>query len=241
MGLIEKPADCLPTVGGAGRLIALEGIDGAGKTTIRNCVVDLLCDLDVVGQDGKELAAMPGFARRCMAGVANLLWPGVDTARDHLLRPQYWLYLQALRYTLLSQFVVEPKLSEEGCLLVDGWYYKFYVKLRMRGFEDEFLDAVFGSSVEPDLVILLDPDVATVWQRRSFALHEMGLHEGYPTLDRESFVHYQSRVRAALVDLANKHGWITLEVDAQDESERTAEEVARVVRNFLLAGDDPSR
>lgn len=223
-----------------GRLIALEGIDGAGKTTLRDCVADLLGDLNVIGQDTKELAATPSFARRSMVGVADLLWPGVDTAFDHLLRPQYWLYLQALRYTLLSQFVVEPKLSAGGRLLVDGWYYKFYVKLRMRGFQAAFLDAVFGSSVEPDLVILLDPNVATVWQRRSFELHEMGLHEGYRMLNRESFIDYQLRVRAALLDLANAHGWVTIKVGAEDGLECTAEDVVRVVRAFFLKEDASS-
>lgn len=221
---------------GSGRLIALEGIDGAGKTTLSERVALTMADLRVNSQDTKEVAVTPSYAQRSMASVAELLRPKADEAFEHHLGPHYWLYLQALHFTLLSQFVVAGKLATRTHLVADGWYYKFYAKLRLRGFDAGFLDDVFRASIKPDLVILLDPDVRAVWERRTFAPREMGLHGNYGVLNRESFIDYQSRVRAALRDLAqNDRGWVTIRVDGSDGCERTAEQVTEIIREFLGA------
>src|SRR5438128_310304 len=85
-----------------GRLIVLEGVDGSGKTAIRNHVASSLSDLGVVPQSSKEVAEAPDFARRSMLAVASLLWPTEDTSFDHQLPAEYWLHLQAIWYALES-------------------------------------------------------------------------------------------------------------------------------------------
>jgi dTMP kinase len=219
--------------GASGALIVLEGIDGAGKTALRDRVAERLGDVGLIRQSTKEVARAPDFAHESMTRVAGLLWPAADTSFDHLLRPEYWLYLQALWYTLASQFVIAPKLERGDRLLTDGWYFKFYAKLRLRGFEADFLDAVFRPAAAPDLVVFLDADVASVWGRKQFRLAEMGLHHDYAELGRDSFVDYQSRVRSALVELAASRGWTTVRVAGGEELERTAEHVEHAIRAFV--------
>ena len=216
-----------------GGLIVLEGIDGAGKTALRDRVAEALHDCGVDAQSSKEIAPAPDFAHHSMTRVASLLWPREDTDFDHHLRPEYWLYLQALWYTLATQFVIGPKLESGRLLLADGWYFKFFAKLRLRGFQTEFLDSVFRPAVEPDLVILLDPDVTSVWGRKRFTLREMGLHGEYSELGYESFVDYQSRVRTELRGLASERDWVAIGIGEEHEPGDTARLVEEAIRAYL--------
>jgi len=214
-------------------MMVLEGIDGAGKTALRDKLAANLRDLHVTPQDTKEIAAHPDFAYQSMTTVAGLLWPKVDTSFDHLLPAEYWLYLQATWYTLGSTFVLEPKLQRGEMLLADGWYYKFYAKLRLRGFSASFLEAVFRAVTTPDLVVLLDPEVESVWGRKQFRLTELGLHDNYDRLGRDSFINYQSRVRQVLLELATRQKWPTVKVGASSPIDETVVSVEEAIRIYL--------
>lgn len=216
-----------------GALIVLEGIDGAGKSTLRDPVASRLTDLGVTAHHTKEPATAPQFAHNSMCTLASLLWSGADAPSDHLQGSHYWLYLQALWYAQASRFVVEPKLTRGESLVADGWYFKFYAKLRLQGFETGFLDSVFAPALKPDVVVLLDPEVPAVWERRGFSCSEMGLHANEHDLGRESFVRYQSGVRESLLELGAEHGWIVASVHQTEDVARTADRVARLVRARL--------
>jgi thymidylate kinase len=235
---VDDPSDTTPEMR-YGRMIVLEGIDGAGKTALRDRLSASLSDLHVTPQNPKEIAAEPDFARQGMTSVAGLLWPKVDTSFDHLLPAEYWLYLQATWYTLGSRFVIDPKLQRGEVLLADGWYYKFYAKLRLRGFSSGFLDAVFQAVTEPALVLLLDPEVEAVWGRKQFRLTELGLHDDYERLGRDSFIDYQSRVRRMLLEVAARWGWPTFKVAPGTPIEETALSIEDAIRAHLADIDDP--
>jgi hypothetical protein len=83
-------------------------------------------------------------------------------------------------------------------------------------------------------VVLLDIDAASVWERREvYRLTEMGLHDGYENLGRESFVHYQGRVAGALSAPARPPRWTTVAVDPRAPEEVNAARVESEVRARL--------
>jgi thymidylate kinase len=168
-----------------------------------------------------------------MRTVSGLLWPPTETGHDAAYRPQYWLYLQVLWYTLACQFAIAPRLATGIHLLTDGWLFKFYAKMGLRGIPSKHLDEIFASILAPDLVILLECEVESAWGRRTFRDHEMGLHEDYVKLGVESYVDYQTRVQAALKALADARGWPSVKIRPSDGLDTTATEVEDLIRQFL--------
>jgi thymidylate kinase len=221
-----------------GHLIVVEGIDGAGKSTVCRLLAGQLPG--VVYLTNKTRCDHPPWARRMMTELAGVIWPPTDTDFDHLLPASFWLHLQAAWYALLSRTVIAPQLAAGLTLLVDGWYYKLVAKLALRGFGPGQLEAAFADAAVPDEVVLLLVEPATVWERgRDFRLTELGLHhpDEYPRLGRDSFVHYQGRIAAELRGLAARDGWAVVPVDADAKPAQTAADLL----DALTSRPGPSR
>ena len=231
-------AASLPAFAGSptGYFLSFEGIDGSGKTTLARATASVLASSDVSFCSSKSIPLQTEpVVRSCMEQVSSLLWPKRDTDFDHLLPAEYWLHLQGAWYSLISQFQILPRLREGETLLTDGWFYKFFAKLRLRGFELDHLEATFRDVVQPGLVILLDVDVEGVWNRKkTFRLTEMGLHhnDDYPSLGRESFVHYQSQVLSKLKEIAAAQGWAQVRLDPTTSIEHNSRLLAEQIREF---------
>lgn len=223
-----------------GHFIALEGTDGSGKTTLSRSVADSLSNLGIEYCSKKEIPRNPTFVEKSMGNIAALLWPEENTSFDHLLPPQYWLYLQATWYSLLYEFVVVPKLKDGRTLIIDGWYYKFMAKLLVRGFDYDYLDAIFSHIPPPDAVILLEPDIEAVWNRKkNFRLHEMGLHHPYPELGERSFIDYQSKILSYFQFIARKQHWITLSLNANAPLEQNSSIVQTYIQTLPFLSTNP--
>jgi thymidylate kinase len=211
--------------------IALEGIDGAGKTTLCREVVKRLQYPGVACCSGKEIARNPEFVEPIMTSLSALLWPKENTTFDHQLPVQYWIYLQATWYSLASEFVIQPRLREGRVVLVDGWCYKFWAKLLHRGFDRDHLATIFSHATVPDMVLLLEPSMEDVWERKTdFKPHELGLHHNYPELGKSSFIDYQSRILTHLRNLARDMGWVSVAIDGKAPVEHNAEKIAAEIR-----------
>jgi len=58
-------------------------------------------------------------------------------------------------------------------------------------------------------VILIDRDLDEIWQNaRSFNQSEMGLHDNYEDLGKQSFLSYQTRIRNQYLEIAKTNSWI---------------------------------
>ncbi|MFE9748586.1 dTMP kinase [Saccharothrix saharensis] len=224
-----------------GRFVALEGVDGVGKTTLAGLVADLTYEQWLAAPDREPAGVVfvprrarsgtSPFAARLMEHLAQMLWHSGDS-RD--LEAAFWVTLQASWFTAHSTCVIGPVLDSGHDVVVDGWYYKFWSKLLGQGFRREDLETVFASAREPDHVVLLDADVATVFDRRTdFRPTELGLHAGYGGLDRASFVDYQSRGLGVLKEMARERGWTTVAVAADETVPDTAESTRSAVRAAL--------
>lgn len=216
-----------------GPFLVVEGIDGAGKSTVCRIVAERLRGF--VAMSNKSICDEPDWAVDTMHRLAGLIWPRTDTDYDHLLPAAYWLHLQAAWYAVLSDLVITPRRKGGQSIVVDGWYYKLVAKLALRGFNRAQLDRAFEHVAQPDQVALLSVQPDVVWDRpRDFRLTELGLHhpDEYPELGRESFIDYQTRIAAELAELARRHGWTVVPVTSTDTPQATAATIVRLVERL---------
>jgi hypothetical protein len=82
-------------------------------------------------------------------------------------------------------------------------------------------------------VLLLLADVGAVYDRRSdFRPAELGMHAGYTDLDRGTFVDYQTRTALNLLELADRHGWHTAQLDPHEPIPATADRLTPTIAHL---------
>jgi dTMP kinase len=136
-----------------GLLIAIEGIDGAGKTTLAAALAQRLrdCGLRVVGS--KEPTHGPhGTALRNTAASGRL------SAAEELE-----LLLADRRQHV--QELIAPALAAGQAVLLDRYYYSNMAYQGAEGLDPAAIRECNAFAPEPDLVLLLDLPVATGLQR----------------------------------------------------------------------------
>jgi thymidylate kinase len=222
-----------------GRLIALEGPDGVGKTALATLLAQATYEDAVAGLGGdatvtpgdaplvftakRQVSRTSGYAAGLMGHLATMLWHSGD-APD--LPDAFWAGLQSAWFTAHSTAVVQPLLDAGYDVLVDGWIYKFCSKLLLQGWVQHDLDVIFARARRPDAVILLTASPSALYARRhDFRPAELGMHAGYDTLNEESFVHYQEAGLQRLHAMADAGGWPVVRLDP---GEPPAESAARI-------------
>lgn len=215
-----------------GRFIALEGTDGVGKTSLAQHLADLSYD-DAVAMlrqpsngaqrqisrrvtfvSRRQISATSQFSANLMQQLSTMLWHSGD-AMD--LSDTFWISLQAAWFTAHTETVTRPLLEAGFDVIVDGWLYKFYAKLLIQGRTERELDTIFANVLMPDTVILLQADTGAIFdRRRDFRLTELGMHAGYDTLSRETFVDYQTKTASNLRHFARRYGWHIVDLDPHE-------------------------
>ena len=214
-----------------GQLIVLEGVDGSGKTTLSRETAKRLGDIGFCYCSRKEIMRGDSFVATQMKKVASLMWTDNEGETDHQLPTHYWLYLQSLWYTMLSQFIIEPLLAHGKIVIVDGWFYKFIARLLVENFDSSYLYAIFSHVLEPDIVFLLDVDVEVIWNRgRPLRAYEMGSHQGYQGSAKEAFMKLQLRTLHYLKRFAMDKKWHVLSIDEK----ASIDECTELVRVNIL-------
>jgi|GEM_PF-5312990 len=204
-----------------GRLIALEGPDGIGKTTLARALADAsyeqACALGS-GEPGRlvfvprrQVCGTSDYARTIMQKLSDVLWHSGDSPD---LPAAFWVGLQAAWYNALRTAVLEPLLTSGHDVIIDGWWFKFFSKLRLQGYAQGDLDVVFGTVSQPDAVVLLAADLGALYDRRQdFEPRELGMHAGHIELNRSSFISYQQDGLRFLKGYAVQFGWPVLHLD----------------------------
>ena len=211
----------------------LAGIDGAGKSATSQRVAELMADVPLVSLSHKQIATGDRLVERTMGEVADLLWPKIDRSFVRSLPSLYRVHLHAAWYNLFVEYVLRPRLATGEVLILDSWYYKFFAHLVPFGYETAFLDVMFSHVPEPDLVVLLDPPVDAVFERRDFGPIELGIYMEYPELGRDSFVHYQGQIREVALELARRRGWSVLAVGVDESLDEVAARVEALARDTV--------
>jgi dTMP kinase len=206
-----------------GAVIVLEGIDGAGKTTLAPLVAELV-DGRFISR--KTVPERPATAKATLNSLATALWESGGGAE---LPTDYWLHLQLAWYTAFSSLTI-PAASGTTRVVIDGWYYKFLAKLVAGGCSADDLLTMFRGVTKPTQVVLLVVDADAAWRRRSaFRDSELGAHAGYETLGENSFIDYQTRVSSILERFAIRFNWKTIRVTTSESADRTAMRIAALL------------
>ncbi|MSQ27169.1 MAG: dTMP kinase [Dehalococcoidia bacterium] len=185
-----------------GLFVALEGIDGAGKTT----QADRLAEKLRIRWPSRQVLLLhepgsTGLGERIRRLVKEEQGTTIDPIAELLL-------FAAARAQLVSE-VIAPTLSAGGVVLCD----RFTASTRAyqgagRGIEMHLIDqveSVATGGIRPDLTILFDLNIETALARRSTALKD-------DRFERQEIAFYQ-RVRAGYLDAAQEQPGRWLVVD----------------------------
>ncbi|MFJ8582782.1 dTMP kinase [Micromonospora sp. NPDC093277] len=191
--------------------IAIEGIDGSGKTTATRNLVEALrkSGHEAIALNKRTPGVLDDYVTKHLSLLAEAIWTNSKNSPIHLLGERHWMHLHAAYLSALGKQIKEGQLvDKEGFVVVDGWVGKLTARMatgRVNSAEEIF--SFFGSIVQPDVVIVLDvpPEVAEDRLAGDFTVGET---RSLGAETSPGFVAYQSEVRAILLHLAESHGWL---------------------------------
>ncbi|MFI6517604.1 dTMP kinase [Spirillospora sp. NPDC050679] len=208
-----------------GVLVAIEGCDGAGKSTIAPLVAAGLRarghPVRSLHPKNPDLSALPEYLRAHLGQLQRLLWreQGHEEERN-LLPDAHWITLSGSWFAAVDDLVVRPALHEGGIVLLDSWSTKLEVRFSLKGpaFAEHAAN-VYRPITRPRIGVLLDVDPVVAAARKStFGLSECGHFDGLRGRGPENFVAYQSRVRSALLDRAAADRWAVVATDSPGDA-----------------------
>lgn len=213
-------------------LIAVEGIDGSGKSTVVRELSEQLISSSVevcCANKKKAGRVTPEIAARADA-LSRLIWDA--EAPVDQFGTTHWILLIASWYSALDRFQPMFSPDDDRVVIVDGWYYRNIAKTIVRsGADEDWLDSLFASAVDPDVVVLLDVDPEVAWTRGSeFTDTELGRWDGFEGGPAEAFCRYQARIRRELQRMSERLGWASLTPHPALAPSAIAEEV---IERFL--------
>lgn len=141
-------------------MVAVEGIDGAGKTLLCAALAERLRGhgLRVHLLDRRTLATEADFAGRRMAELRGVIWPAEAEPSDDALGTHVYLYLLAAWFVGLSR-LTRGIVARHDIVLTDGSFYRVVAKAHARaGLDRDWLFGLFAHALRPDRVLLLDLD-----------------------------------------------------------------------------------
>ncbi len=207
-----------------GKLIAIEGTDGVGRST----QIELLKDwLQVQGFGVLET----GWTR------SNLMKRSIESAKEgNMLNRLTFSLLYATDFADRLENQVLPALRSGFVVLADRYVYTAFARDVVRGKEPRWIRDVFGFALQPDLVCYLKIDVDSLIPRviesggMNYWEAGMDLHMGEDLFD--SFKKYQSFLINEYDKMADEFGFEVIDARGKVDEIQSAirEKVARVLK-----------
>ena len=198
-----KPAEL------GGKLIAIEGTDGAGRTTQINLIKPWLEELGHAVLD-------TGMTRSTLAG------DGIRRAKEgnNVGRVTQSLFYATDFIDRLENEIV-PALRAGFVVLTDRYIYSLMARAMVRGVDPIWIRGIYSAALKPDAVFYLHVDVDHLIPRvafsRGFDYWESGM-DLYPAHDMyEAFRNYQTALLREFARLSLEYGFDT--VDASPDAE----------------------
>src|SRR5262249_6986443 len=217
----------LPIDGYPGKLIAIEGTDGVGRST----QIQLLREwLEVRGYGVVET----GWAR------ATLMQPTNEIAKS--LNKLTFVLLYATDFADRLEKEIIPALKAGFIVLSDRYIFTALARAGVRGVDRQWLRNLYGFAIAPHMVFYLNVDVKTLigrvlassgmdyWESGMGLKHDDGIYESFPT--------YQSKLLREYSSMADEFHFRV--VDARRPVDRIQDELRRNVAAFLESADRPA-
>ncbi len=206
-----------------GKLIAIEGTDGVGRST----QIELLKDwLQVQGFGVMET----GWTR------SNLMKRSIESAKEgNMLNRLTFSLLYATDFADRLENQILPSLRSGFIVLADRYVYTAFARDLVRGKDPKWIRDVFGFAPIPDLVCYLKIDVDTLIPRviesggMNYWEAGLDLHMGDDLFD--SFKKYQSLLISEYDRMAEEYGFEVIDARGKvDEIQKSIrEKVQKVV------------
>ena len=203
-----------------GRLIAIEGTDGSGRTT----QISLLTEwLELRGH-----AVETSGLRRSYLVARNL---DDVMGRNAVTRTTLSLLYATDFFDQLENRIL-PALRSGFIVLADRYFYSIMVRSLVRGIERDYLEEVYRIARRPDLTFRIDLSPGVAFERAFAQKGEVSFWESGRDLHLcddlfDSFVEYQGLLREQFDRLAPRHPFRTV------DGERSIREVNEEMRHQI--------
>lgn len=204
-------------------LVAFEGIDGSGKTTLATSVASILA-----ADYPTHFVGVAGFEPIDAVTTALLADPDRYDATAHFL-------LSSANSRVLAKTIIVPQCAERRIVLIDRYVHSSVAYSAPLGVSLHLMEAVIAELPAPDLVVFCRVSVRTAFRRRGKAIRpvETGSVDTTPS----AFERYQSEVANLYDNLlsADPGQWMVVSTDDTDDLEAASRDVASSIARKHLA------
>jgi len=217
----------LPINSYPGRLIAIEGTDGVGRST----QIQLLREwLEVKGYGVVET----GWTR------SPLMQPTIELAKSsNTLNKLTFVLLYATDFADRLEKEIIPALKAGFVVLSDRYIFTALARAGVRGVDRQWLRSLYGFGIAPHLVFYLKVDVETLIGRvlaaRGMDFWESGMDLKHGDDIYDSFRTYQNKLLREYSSMADEFHFNVL--DARRSIDHIQGELRRQVAAFLESSD----
>ena len=213
----------LPIDGYPGKLIAIEGTDGVGRST----QIQLLREwLEVRGYGVIET----GWTR------STLMQPTIEIAKSsNTLNKLTFVLLYATDFADRLEKEIIPALKAGFVVLSDRYIFTALARAGVRGVDRQWLRNLYGFGIAPHMVFYLNIDVKTligrVLESRGMDFWESGMDLKHGDDIYDSFRAYQQKLLKEYASMGDEFHFRTL--DARRSIDRIQDELRKQVEAFL--------
>lgn len=208
----------------AGKLIAVEGLDGSGKST----QIYLL----------KRWLDLGGYK------VAFTEWNSSSVVKEatskgkkrQLLTPTTFSLIHSTDFADRYERQVLPMLRAGFLVLADRYIYTAFARDAVRGCDGTWLRSLYSFARPPDLTFFFNVPLAVALRRildgrPQLKYHEAGMDLGLSPDPYESFKMFQGRIHDEYLRMSGEFGFLMIEAGRSPEVQQ--DEVRRIVLKHL--------
>lgn len=207
-----------------GKLIAVEGLDGSGKST----QIHLL----------RRWLEIQGYRVFFTAWNSSaLVKPATSRGKtSKALTPTTFSLIHATDFADRYERQILPLLRAGYIVLCDRYVYTAFARDAVRGVDRDWVQKLYGFATRPDITFFFRAPLETTLRRilegrPELKYHEAGLDMGWSTDPYESFRIFQGKILQEYDGMKDRFGFI--EVDSSREIRIMQDEVRKFVRSTI--------